>query len=322
MKNLELPLLSFSVQAANNKLISKDNPAGFVPQLLMGSISQWAMNPDGCMPSGRLAELAPGCGWIADRATGLRDGGYDIGPYAGEDGRRCDRVWPRPLYDIGDLGLSLDELRDMGMQPALFVGSPMQRTATDRSNAISGAADIFSQAAKVAELASIGILTIFDTGGCVGPSDARDTFELLHKHKISFYLEPTRPYHMEASATVALATGLVSTTERMRTMEQETKALTRAWFDTATLELAGLHDVEWCVGISVQYAMERARMRLRAGRRVIMPLRLLDEAKVRQLVVWRDEGTKHAPVVTTAFGPVQVVGAPAVVEKPTLVRRP
>lgn len=293
---LALPILSFSVQAANNRLIGVGNPRGFVPQLTGGGIHEWAMKPDGCTSADRLAELAPGCGWVADRVMGLVHGGYDIGPYAGEAGRRCERVWPRPLNDdparFAALAV-LSVLRSRGLRPAVFVGSPPQMTFPDMSNALDGSAEMFSQAAKVASLAALGILTIFDTGGCVDrTSDAHAVFEELCDHAIPFYLEPTRPYHEAARSTVVQAIGLVSTTERMRTMENETKAGTRAWFDTAWLAEHGRHDVEWCTGISVQYAMERARLRLTSGRRVIVPLRLVGEDQIRQLHGWACAGAK------------------------------
>jgi len=310
---LELPLLSFSVQAANNKLIGADNPRGFVPQLVSrGSVIDWAMKPDGCVSADRLAELAPGCGWVADRVMGLVRGGYDIGPYAGEAGRRCERVWPSPLFDDDGSLLSLEVLCDLGLRPAVFVGSPMQITAPDLSNAICGKADMFRQAAGVAVLASLGILTIFDTGGCVGPSDALDTFEELGEHGISFYLEPTRPYAPEAAATVMSATGLVSITERIRTMENETKAGTRRWFDTAWLAEHGRHDVEWCTGVSIQYAMERARLRLAAGRRVIVPLRLVGEDQIRQLHGWACLAAIGPEVLKPAGGVVHAAPGEAI----------
>lgn len=314
MTSLRLPLLSFSAQAANNKLIGPDNQLGLVPQFMASSVAGWAVQPDGCLDADRLAELAPGCGWVADRVMGLLKGGYDIGPYAGEDGRRCDFVWPRPLSGAMRL-LDLTVLRDRGMTPAVFVGSPMQITIQDGSNALDlvAAAAIFEQASIVAMLAARGILTIFDTGGCVGPSDARDTFEELHDHGAPFYLEPTRPYAPAAVTTVMTATGLVSTTERMRTMENETKAGTRAWFDTAYLEACGKHDVEWCTGISVQYAMERARLRLLAGRRVIVPLRLVNEDQIRQLQAWADQGSK---TLTSATPSLQILGGEIVMTKP------
>lgn len=312
---LALPILSFSVQAANNKLISADNPRGFVPQLVgRGSVIDWAMKPDGCVASDRLSELAPGCGWIADRVMGLVKGGYDIGPYAGEEGRRCERVWPRPLFDGGGGLRCLDVLCDLGIRPAVFVGSPMQITAPDLSNALSAKADMFTQAAAVANLASLGILTIFDTGGCVGPSDARDTFEELGEHDVPFYLEPTRPWATEAEDTIVTAAGLVSNTERMRTMEHETKAGTRRWFTTAWLESVGMHDVEWCTGISVPYLMDRARLRIQAGRRVIVPLRLVGEDQIRQLHGWamacgEKTATPSAPLASVIIRPGDVIGA-------------
>lgn len=306
-----LPLLSFSVQAANNKLIAAGNALGLVPQLRGGSIMDWAMRPDGCIHADRLAALAPGCGWVADRVLGLMSGGYDIGPYAGEKDRRCDPVWPLPLvaHDDDEVAsiLGLGVLRSRGMSPSIFVGSPPWHAKPDRFLRIGAVAEMFDHAAKVASLASAGILTIFDTGGCVGPSDARDTFEELDRHGIPFYLEPTRPYAPEAVSTVSLAAGLVSTTERMRTMENETRAGTRAWFDTKYLEECGKHDVEWCTGISIQYAMERARLRLTAGRRVIMPLRLCTEDHVKQLQEWAAKGLEVAQA--TRAGAINVSAA-------------
>lgn len=314
-----LPLLSFSVQAANNKLITEKNPRGFVPQLETAHVLDWVMGPDGCVPTRRLAELAPGCGWVADRVLGLVNGGYDIGPYAGEDGRRCDKVWPRSLFDIDGRLAAMEALSGpLGLRPAVFVGSPMQITAADKFNALNAKHDMFSQAATAAWLASIGCIVIFDTGGCVGPSDARDTFEELNQHGVPFYLEPTRPRASESYATVRLATGLVSSTERMRTMEQETKAGTRAWWDTAFLERLHQHDVEWCTGISIQYAMERARLRLTAGRRVIMPLRLCTDDHVKHLQEWAAKGLDVAQAtragatnVSAAVNPEFKVGGKA-----------
>lgn len=313
MTALQLPLLSFSVQAANNKLISANNPLGLVPQLASGSIADWAMKPDGCVPADRLSALAPGCGWVADRVLGLVNGGYAIGPYAGEEGRNCDLVWPSPIVMTEDTRaasiVDLVYLGEVGIAPAIFVGSPPKIAGSGRFFEYACKAVHFFQAMHVASFAAHGIIAIFDTGGCVGPSNARDTFEELDRHGIPFYLEPTRPYAPAAVTTVMTATGLVSTTERMRTMENETNAGTRAWFDTAYLEACGKHDVEWCTGISVQYAIERARLRLLAGRRVIVPLRLVNEDQIRQLQAWADRGSK-APEV--AIPPHQVrVGSAA-----------
>lgn len=55
-----------------------------------------------------------------------------------------------------------------------------------------------------------------------------------------------------------------------------------------------MHDVEWCTGISIQYAIERARLRLTAGRRVIVPLRLCSEDHIRQLQEWAARGLEVA----------------------------
>lgn len=313
MTSLRLPLLGFSVQAANNREISNSNPLGFTRQANSQRVADWAMKPDGCVTSDRLAELAPGCGWVADRVMGLVNGGYDIGPYAGEDGRRCDRVWPWPLTDNSARFAALADLSVLiarGVIPAVFVGSPRQVTLPDLSNRLDAVARIFGHASLVAALAAFGILTIFDTGGCVGPSDARDTFEELDRHGIPFYLEPTRPYAPEAVSTVSLAAGLVSTTERMRTMENETKAGTRAWFDTKYLEECGKHDVEWCTGISVQYAMERARLRLLAGRRVIVPLRIVTEDHIRQLQEWAARGLETAGATKASAAGANAAGKP------------
>lgn len=312
-----LPLLSFSVQAANNKLISATNPLGLVPQLVSGSVADWAMKPEGCVPADRLSALAPGCGWVADRVLGLVNGGYAIGPYAGEDGRSCDLVWPGPIVMTEDTRaasiVGLVCLGEVGMTPAIFVGSPPKISGSGRFFEYASEAVHFYQAMNVASFAAHGILTIFDTGGCVGPSDARDVFEELNWHGVPFYLEPTRPYAPEASVTVRFATGLVSSTERMRTMEQETKAGTRLWFDTKYLEGCGMHDVEWCTGITIQYAMERARLRLTTGRRVIVPLRLCTEDHIRQLQAWADAGAK-AP--ETATPSLQKLNGEIVMTKP------
>lgn len=324
VKNLELPLLSFSVQAANKDQIKPTiNPQGFTRQARQMSVAAWASQPDGCMSARRLAELAPGSGWIADRAMGLKDGGYDIGPYAGAPGRRCEPVWPLPLTASGARFAALADLsviRSIGLVPAVFVGSPPHRSKENEDNHLEVAMWTFSEAANVATLAQAGILTIFDTGGVVGnDADAFRVFEMLDRNQVPFYLEPTRPYVPEASVTIRTSRGLVSITAVMETMEKETQRGQREWFTDAFMEDLKRHLVEWCTGYAIDYLMLRAEKRLKAGRRVIMPLRLLDEAKVLQLVAWRDEGTKHTPATGTVSGPVQVVGAPAVVEKPTLV---
>jgi len=323
MKTLELPLLSFSVAAANNAEVKTINPLGFTRQARQVSVAAWASQPDGCMSARRLAELAPGSGWIADRAMGLKENGYDIGRYAGEETRRCEAVWPLPLTASGARFAALADLqmlRQYGLVPAVFVGSPPHRSKDDEDNHLEVAMWVFSEAANVATLAQAGILTIFDTGGVVGiDTDAFRVFDLLNRNCVPFYLEPTRPYGVEASLTIRTSIGLVTITKVMETMEIETKRGQREWFTDKFMEDLKRHQVEWCTGYAIEYLMLRAEKRLKAGRRVIMPLRLLDEAKVLQLVAWRDEGTKHAPVTTTGSGPVQVVGAPTVVNKPTLV---
>lgn len=345
MKTLELPLLSFSVAAANKDEIKPTiNPLGFTRQARQVSVAAWASQPDGCLSARRLAELAPGSGWIADRAMGLKDGGYDIGPYAGEKDRRCEPVWPLPLTASGARFAALAELsvvKAVGLVPAVFVGSPPHRSKDNEDNHIEAAMWVFSEAANVATLAQAGILTIFDTGGVVGmQSDAFCVFDELRRNGVPFYLEPTRPYHPEAWETTKRSLGMVSITSVMETMENETSKKQRQWFSDEYMDAQYRHLVEWCTGYAIDYLMLRAERRLKAGRRVIMPLRLLDEAKVRQLVAWRDEGTKHAHASETApgrvifakpgeikaiggtgsgSGPVQVVGAPAVIKNPTLV---
>ena len=350
VKNLELPLLSFSVQAANKDQIKPTiNPQGFTRQARQMSVAAWASQPDGCMSARRLAELAPGSGWIADRAMGLKDGGYDIGRYAGEETRRCEPVWPLPLTSSGARFAALAELsvvKAVGLVPAVFVGSPPHRSKDNDDNPLEATMWVFSEAANVATLAQAGILTIFDTGGVVGnDTDAFRVFDLLNRNFVPFYLEPTRPYGVEASSTIRTSIGLVSITAVMEAMEADIKRGQRHWFDDAFMETNDAHLVEWCTGYAIDYLMLRAEKRLKAGRRVIMPLRLLDEAKVRQLVAWRDEGVCHMhvpqlvpgrvifvkpgeikvldrPGASAGSGPVQVVDAPVVIEKPTVVRRP
>lgn len=346
MKNLELPLLSFSVAAANKDEIKPTiNPLGFTRQARQVSVASWAYQPDGCLSARRLAELAPGSGWIADRAMGLKDGGYDIGRYAGEETRRCEPVWPLPLTSSGARFSALAELsviKAVGLVPAVFVGSPPHRSKDNDDNPLEATMWVFSEAANVATLAQAGILTIFDTGGVVSTdTDAFDVFGDLRRRSVPFYLEPTRPRCAESELVVRTASGLVSITAVMETMEKETKRGQREWFTDAFMDELNRHLVEWCTGYTIEYLMLRAEKRLKTGRRVIMPLRLLDEAKVRQLVAWRDDGTKHAHASETApgrvifanpgeikviggtgtgSGPVQVVGAPVVLETATSIK--
>lgn len=313
MTALQLPLLSFSVQAANKAEITGSNPYGYTRQAGSARVADWALKPDGCATADRLAELAPGCGWIADRVMGLCNGGYDIGPYAGVSGRRCEKVWPMPLTAGGARFAALSDLSVLasrGMRPAVFVGSPMHRTKDDHSNALDATSYVFEEAANAACLASRGIIPIYDTGGTVGESDARRVFKMLADNRVPFYLEPTRPYSPAATDTVLCGLGLVSSTDVMRTCENETKAGTRVWFDIAYIEGCGMHDVEWCTGITIQYAMERARLRLNAGRRVIVPLRLCTEDHIRQLQEWAARGLEAAGATKATAAGASAAGKP------------
>lgn len=124
MKNLELPLLSFSVAAANKDEIKPTiNPLGFTRQARQVSVASWAYQPDGCLSARRLAELAPGSGWIADRAMGLKDGGYDIGRYAGEETRRCGSAKRSGSWNANSTARRAVRTRPSATPPVLASGS-------------------------------------------------------------------------------------------------------------------------------------------------------------------------------------------------------
>lgn len=290
-----VPMLSWSIAAANNRFFA-ENPRGMVPQIQRSGYAAWVWRPEGCVPPDRLARLAPGCGLVFDRALGLRRPEYDIGLYAGgENGRRA-ACSPCPLAEDGvvvggsefESAIGLYNLRSRFAMLAVFVGSPPQyfpeSWPPDEASLRRSLLNKCATVTRALRLLERGVVCIFDTGGvAANGSDAFAVFQSLARHRVPFLLEPTRPRHQDADATIESSLGLVSLRAVHETMEREVAAGTRAWYDDAMVEQHGRASVVWYTDADERARVDGAVARLAKGGRVLVALRGLSEAMVREL---------------------------------------
>ncbi len=293
--DFNVPMLSWSIAAANKQYFA-ESPLGMVPQIQRSGYASFVWRPEGCVPPERLAKLAPGCGLVFDRALGLHQFEYDIGLYAGgEKGRRA-ACSPCPLAEDGvvvrgsefESAIGLYNMRSRFAMLAVFVGSPPQyfpETWPPNENALRRSLlNKCATVGRVLRLLERGVVCIFDTGGVVDDgSDAFAVFRSLARHRVPFLLEPTRPKHDDADATIESSRGLVSLRQVHETMEREVAARTRAWYDDAELEQHGRASVVWYTDADERARVDGALARLAKGGRVLVALRGLTEAMVREL---------------------------------------